>query len=120
MLRLRTNRKIHVNEFVVASSALCTVVYLQGPWESGKGGYMKYGIGLGIGVALFATLSVAEGVAPQDVVYGEYGAIDQSLSGTPGDVERGAVLMNKGSGNCIACHAVSALSHLDFHGEVGP
>jgi len=81
---------------------------------------MKYGIGLGIGVALFATLSVAEGVAPQDVVYGEYGAIDQSLSGTPGDVERGAVLMNKGSGNCIACHAVSALSHLDFHGEVGP
>ena len=28
--------------------------------------------------------------------------------------------MNKGAGNCIACHNVSALSDLPFHGEIGP
>ena len=28
--------------------------------------------------------------------------------------------MNKGAGNCIACHEVSALAHLPFHGEIGP
>ena len=54
-----------------------------------------------------------------DVVYQD-GAISQSLSGTSGDIENGAVLMNKGAGNCIACHQVTALEHLPFHGEIGP
>ena len=28
--------------------------------------------------------------------------------------------MNNGAGNCIACHEVTALNHLPFHGEIGP
>lgn len=28
--------------------------------------------------------------------------------------------MNKGAGNCIACHQVTALSDFPFHGTVGP
>lgn len=58
-------------------------------------------------------------VAPTEVVY-EDGAVAMSLSGAPGNAESGAKIMNKGAGNCIACHEVSALSHLPFHGEIGP
>ena len=43
-----------------------------------------------------------------------------SLSGAPGNVGEGKLLMNKGAGNCIACHAVSDLDDLPFHGEIGP
>lgn len=68
----------------------------------------------------FGTAAIAaDGPAPDDVTY-EDGAIAQSLTGTPGDVENGKVLMNKGSGNCIACHAVTDLQELPFHGEIGP
>lgn len=71
-------------------------------------------------LALFAaTAASAEMVAPTDVVYTD-GAVEASLSGAPGNPENGAVLMNKGAGNCIACHAVSDLSHLAFQGEIGP
>lgn len=67
-----------------------------------------------------ATIALAEPVAPEAVPFDEYGAVVASLSGEPGDVDRGRELMNKGSGNCIACHAVSDLSELGFHGEIGP
>ena len=50
----------------------------------------------------------------------EDGAVATSLTGTPGNADNGAVLMNKGAGNCIACHQVSALNHLPFHGDIGP
>jgi sulfur-oxidizing protein SoxX len=80
---------------------------------------MKYAIGLGAVAALGALAAFAEPVKPTNVMF-EDGAIAASLSGVPGDAANGAVIMNKGSGNCIACHAVSALSHLQFHGEVGP
>ena len=63
--------------------------------------------------------AMAAEIAPTDVVY-EDGAITQSLSGGAGDVESGAILMNKGAANCIACHQVTALEHLPFHGEIGP
>ncbi len=69
--------------------------------------------------ALFGTAAIADVVAPTDVVF-EDGAVEASLSGVAGNPENGAVLMNKGAGNCIACHAVDALSDLPFHGEVGP
>lgn len=82
---------------------------------------MKYPI---LGAVLLTTasasLTLAETIAPGDVVYDEDGAVAASLTGTPGDVENGAILMNKGAGNCIACHEVTALSHLPFHGEIGP
>ncbi|THH38023.1 sulfur oxidation c-type cytochrome SoxX [Aliishimia ponticola] len=69
--------------------------------------------------AVIATVAAAEVVAPTEVVF-EDGAVATSLTGTAGDIENGATLMNKGAGNCIACHQVSALSNLPFHGEVGP
>jgi sulfur-oxidizing protein SoxX len=81
---------------------------------------MKSAFGLvGIAAALAATTAFGGEIKPVDVVYND-GAIETSLSGAPGNVEDGAVIMNKGAGNCIACHAVSALSDLPFHGEVGP
>lgn len=63
--------------------------------------------------------AIAGPTAPADVVYSD-GAIETSLTGTPGNVENGAKLMNKGAGNCIACHEVTALKDLPFHGEIGP
>ena len=68
---------------------------------------------LGAGVALAAD------VAPTDVVF-EDGAVSSSLSGMAGNPDEGRSIMNKGAGNCIACHQVTALSDLPFHGDVGP
>ncbi len=63
----------------------------------------------------------AETVAPVDVQFDEYGAVAQSLTGVAGDPANGANIMkNKSKGNCIACHAVTALNDAPFHGEVGP
>ena len=69
--------------------------------------------------ALCSTVAMAEVIAPTAVVY-EDGAVASSLSGVPGDPASGAEIMNKGAGNCIACHQVTALEHLPFHGEIGP
>lgn len=76
---------------------------------------------LGVAAVLVVSAVAAQGseITPSDVVY-EDGAIAQSLTGVAGNVEEGAKIMNKGAGNCIACHEVTALSHLPFHGEVGP
>ena len=80
---------------------------------------MKNVLGIGAALAICAGIASAEVIKPQDVVF-EDGAVATSLTGVPGNPENGAVLMNKGSGNCVACHAVTALSHLPFHGEIGP
>ena len=61
----------------------------------------------------------AEQAYPTEIVF-EDGAVAGSLTGVPGDVDNGRLLMNKGAGNCIACHEVTALSDLPFHGEIGP
>ncbi len=71
------------------------------------------------GASLLASAAQAEPPAPADVVFDD-GAVADSLTGVAGDPENGRELMNKGSGNCIACHEVSALSDLPFHGEIGP
>ncbi|SIT15891.1 sulfur-oxidizing protein SoxX [Roseivivax lentus] len=77
-------------------------------------------------VAITAAIVVAGGafaqeVAPTDVSYGEYGAVEASLSGAPGNAEAGAEVMSQRSlGNCVACHQVSALGDVPFQGEVGP
>lgn len=69
----------------------------------------------------FATMVVAAEVAPDDVVYTEYGEVEVSLSGMPGDPVAGkAIMVARGKGNCIACHQVTALEEFPFHGEVGP
>lgn len=58
-------------------------------------------------------------VSPEEVTF-EEGAIAMSLSGQPGNAANGPEIMNKGAGNCIACHEVTALNDIPFHGEVGP
>ena len=80
---------------------------------------MNYGYGIGVAVILGATSVFAEVVKPTDVVFVD-GSVEASLSGTPGDPAVGAEIMNKGAGNCIACHQVSDLEHLPFQGEIGP
>lgn len=67
----------------------------------------------------FALPLAAETIAPTEVTFTD-GAVDVSLTGQAGDPAEGRKIMNKGAGNCIACHAVSDLSDLPFHGEVGP
>jgi len=67
-----------------------------------------------------ATLAVAQ-TAPKEVSFGEYGQIEASLTGQPGDPAAGLeVMVARGKGNCIACHQVTALEEYPFHGEVGP
>ncbi len=66
------------------------------------------------------TFVSAEAVTPDNVVMDEYGSIEASLTGVAGDPAAGAdVMSNRGLGNCVACHQVSALSAA-FQGNVGP
>jgi sulfur-oxidizing protein SoxX len=72
-------------------------------------------------LVLAASSAAAEGVAPADVVFDEYGAVEASLTGVPGNPEEGAkVVSSKKIGNCVACHAVAQLEDVPFQGEVGP
>lgn len=82
----------------------------------------KLSLAATLGAALVAAGSVmANPIAPADVTFDDYGAVEQSLTGVPGDPEMGAKIMSsKKMGNCIACHAVTALNDAPFHGEVGP
>ncbi|MBK0329103.1 sulfur oxidation c-type cytochrome SoxX [Rhodobacteraceae bacterium F11138] len=75
---------------------------------------------LTVAAMLIAGAAAANEIAPADVVFTEDGAIEASLSGSPGVAENAPEIMNKGAGNCIACHQVTALSDIPFHGEVGP
>lgn len=69
----------------------------------------------------FSTTATAEAIAPQDVAFTEYGEIEQSLTGAPGNVEEGRkVLAARSLGNCVACHANTEMDDIPFHGEVGP
>lgn len=70
-------------------------------------------------VGLAATAFAAE-VAPSDVTY-DNGAVEASLTGTPGNPEEGAkVISNRGLGNCVACHQISALPDVPWQGGIGP
>jgi len=76
-------------------------------------------------IALAATLAAgtahADVVAPGDVKYDDYGAVEMSLTGKTGNAEKGAeVFSSKSLGNCVACHEVSALADVPFPGEIGP
>ncbi len=77
--------------------------------------------GISAAVVFCATAAIANPVTPGDVQFDEYGAIQTSLSGTMGDAASGAKIMtSRAKGNCVACHAVTALKDAPFHGEVGP
>lgn len=63
---------------------------------------------------------IAGEVAPEDVVFQDF-AVEDSLTGVPGNPEDGAkYVASRSLGNCITCHAVSALAHEPFHGNVAP
>lgn len=64
-------------------------------------------------------LAQAETVGPDAVAF-EDGAVTASLTGQPGDAAAGAEIMDKGAGNCVACHQISAREDLAFQGEIGP
>jgi len=69
--------------------------------------------------ASVCALSAAE-VAPTDVKFMD-GSVAQSLSGMPGDPVSGREIVgSKKLGNCVACHQVSDLDDVPFHGEIGP
>lgn len=72
-------------------------------------------------LSLTAPAVHADITLPRDVVANEYGDVAMSLTGVPGDAERGKeIMVDRGQGNCIACHQVTALEEYDWHGEVGP
>ncbi|NND18070.1 MAG: sulfur oxidation c-type cytochrome SoxX [Silicimonas sp.] len=80
---------------------------------------MRNTLVFGAAIICGAGVAFANEIGPTNVVF-EDGAVSSSLSGAPGNPDEGRIIMNKGSGNCIACHQVSALSDLPFHGEIGP
>lgn len=75
-----------------------------------------------LAVAALGAASVhAAETHPDAVAHDDYGSIADSLTGVPGDPAAGAKIMtDRALGNCIACHAVSALSQAQWHGDVGP
>ncbi len=83
---------------------------------------MKHSVKIAaLGVVFAGTAVLADPVAPTEVAYGDYGEVETSLTGTPGDAAAGETIMvDRGKGNCIACHQVTALEEYPFHGEVGP
>lgn len=79
------------------------------------------GIVSGFAAALAALpLSAAEAPAPSAVQFAD-GAVAQSLTGQPGNVDEGFKIMSTNSlGNCVACHQVSAMDKVEFQGNIGP
>ncbi|MCG8272617.1 sulfur oxidation c-type cytochrome SoxX [Aquamicrobium sp. NLF2-7] len=73
-----------------------------------------------VAVCAVAGMARAGEIAPADVAFEDM-AVATSLTGAPGNPEEGAkALANRGLGNCLACHAVSALTKEQFHGDVAP
>lgn len=76
---------------------------------------------LTLAAALLGGAALAGEVGPKEVAFTEDGAIEASLTGTAGDAANGAIIMGtKSKGNCVACHEITALADVPFHGEVGP
>ncbi|MGA9436426.1 MAG: sulfur oxidation c-type cytochrome SoxX [Roseobacter sp.] len=81
---------------------------------------MKHGLIAGAIVLASMVGASAGEVLPSQVKY-EDGSIEQSLTGVAGDVASGREIVgNKGLGNCVACHEVTDLKDVPFHGEIGP
>jgi len=71
-------------------------------------------------IAICVSLGIkADELVPYQVVDGI--SIPQSLTGSPGDPERGrAAVIHRQQGNCLACHEIPALADEPFHGDLGP
>ncbi len=71
-------------------------------------------------VALSAAAPAVSETAPASVAFVE-GAVEASLSGTPGNPEEGAKVMTTNAlGNCVACHQIAALANVQFPGTIAP
>ncbi|MCR8726204.1 sulfur oxidation c-type cytochrome SoxX [Frigidibacter sp. ROC022] len=80
---------------------------------------MKQQMMLGAALVLAALPAMAE-TPVAEVKYVD-GAIAESLTGAPGDAAAGAkVMTNRGQGNCVACHVISAMPDVPFQGNIGP
>lgn len=68
---------------------------------------------------MFTPLSAQ--VAPTAVEWVDDVLVPASLTGAAGDPAQGIeVVSNRSQGNCVACHAFSALPNVQFQGNVGP
>lgn len=75
---------------------------------------------LALSLIVAAGGAFAADIKPKEVSF-DNGAVEQSLSGQPGDPERGREIVGDRSlGNCVACHANSEMSDIEWHGEIGP
>ncbi len=71
-------------------------------------------------VALSVTTPAVSETAPTAVAYAE-GAIEQSLSGAPGNAEEGMKVMTTAAlGNCVACHQIGTMPEVQFQGNIAP
>lgn len=69
---------------------------------------------------VFSGAAVAQ-TAPTDIVWVDDVMVTESLTGAPGNAADGVtVVSTQSQGNCVACHQVSALSDVEFQGNVGP
>lgn len=63
----------------------------------------------------------AEEMVKFEISGGDEPRIEKSLTGKPGDPARGKkISINRKKGNCLACHAVTVLKDVPYHGEVAP
>ena len=74
--------------------------------------------GLTMAGLLVAGAAFANTVVPDEVSFGEYGAVEASLSGTEGNADKGReIFSTKSMGNCVSCHQVSQLSAIVTKGN---
>lgn len=68
-----------------------------------------------------ASAAGAVEVAPEDVAFADDGSIAESLTGVPGDPAAGAKhMVDRGLGNCAACHKIGTMPDVPFQGTIGP
>ncbi len=74
---------------------------------------------LAAATAMLAVPAAAE-TAPGDVTFAD-GAVAAPLAAVAGDPEKGLqIMINRGQGNCFACHQVEALPDIPFPGDIAP
>lgn len=73
-----------------------------------------------VSVVIFAQGVVAADIAPADVKFEDI-AVATPLTEVVGNADEGAkIVVDRGLGNCLACHAITPLAKEQFHGSVGP
>ncbi|MFA5538320.1 MAG: sulfur oxidation c-type cytochrome SoxX [Gemmobacter sp.] len=75
---------------------------------------------LGATCAFWAATAASGDIAPEDIVWNG-SSIAESLTGVPGDADEGFnVFSSRSIGNCVACHEIMSMPHIDWPGDVGP